>query len=328
MVNLSIVIPVFNEQEILPSLFENLSHELKYLKKELHSPDVMNDATIEVLFINDGSRDDSFAIIKSYVETHSYYRIINLSRNFGHQAAVSAGLKSARGQAVVVMDADLQDPPALIKDMVKQWKKGYHVVYAVRRKRQTKLMKNMAYKLYYKMKALMSDYPVQKDSGDFSLLDRKVVDIINQLPEKDRYMRGLRAWVGFRQVNLEYDRMDRKKGKSKYSFSGLVKLAFQGITSTSVKPLFISGLFSILSILIVWGIIIFAVMSKFYIPDKMMPRGWTSLMVTIAFLSGCQLVSIWLLSLYMAKIYREALSRPAYIIEYDSLAQDKAEAES
>lgn len=322
MIALSIVIPVYNEQETLPFLYECLNKELTSIKKELVVKGHQNDNLgIEVLFINDGSTDNSRSILESIVTTNDAYRYINLSRNFGHQSAVSAGMQSARGKAIVIMDGDLQDPPELIKDMVRKWKQGFDVIYAVRRKRQASLLKNFAYKAYYKIKALISDYPVQKDSGDFSLLDKKVIDIINKLPEKDRYVRGLRAWVGFKQASLEYDRVERKSGKSKYSFFGLLKLASQGITSTSVKPLFLSGALSILSVLIIIGIILFALLSKFYIPYNQMPKGWTSLMITIAFLSGCQLISIWLLSLYIAKLYREVLSRPTYIIEYDSLTE-------
>lgn len=318
MISLSIVIPIYNEQETLPFLCECLNNEFDGIKKGLLGQD---SPKVEVLFINDGSTDNSRHILESIVKTNNVYRCINLSRNFGHQAAVSAGIQYARGKAVVIMDGDLQDPPELIKDLIKKWKQGFDVVYAVRRKREARFFKNVAYKMYYRMKSLLSDYPVQRDSGDFSLLDRKVVDIINKLPEKDRYIRGLRAWVGFKQVGLEYDRIERKIGKSKYSFSGLVKLAFQGITTTSVKPLFLSGLLSILSILIIAGVILFALFSKIYIPYDQMPKGWTSLMITIAFLSGCQLTAIWILSLYIARLYKEVLSRPTYVVEYDSLAE-------
>jgi len=321
-----VVIPIYNEQETIPLLYERLNNEIDSIKKELGGQGLLKkDPTIEILFVNDGSTDGSRAILESIVQADSRYRYISLSRNFGHQAAVSAGIQSSRGKAVVIMDGDLQDPPELIKELIKKQKQGFDVVYAVRRKRKAKFFKNISYKLYYRIKSAMSDYPVQSDAGDFSLLDRKVVDVINKLPEKERYMRGLRAWVGFRQTSLEYDRPEREIGKSKYSFSSLARLAFQGITSTSVKPLFISGVLSIISILVVAGIIFFALFSKIYIPLDQMPKGWTSLMITVAFLSGCQLVSIWLLSLYIAKLYRETLSRPTYIIERDSLNADQKE---
>ena len=193
MITLSIVIPIYNEQETLPFLCERLNKELSDIKKELGIHDLPGSVSqVEILFINDGSTDHSLSIIESMAKGHGLYRYINLSRNFGHQAAVSAGIQFARGKVVIIMDGDLQDPPELIKEMIKRWKQGFDVVYAVRRKRQAKFLKNIAYKLYYKMKASISDYPAQRDSGDFSLLDRKVVDIINKLPEKDRYMRGLR----------------------------------------------------------------------------------------------------------------------------------------
>lgn len=324
MITLSIVIPVYNEQETLPLLCKSLNAEINGITDALDGQGVLKTTPqIEILFINDGSTDDSCSIIESMVQTNDMYRHIRLSRNFGHQAAVSAGIQSARGKVVIVMDGDLQDPPELIKELIKKWKQGFNVVYAVRRKRQAKMLKNVAYKTYYKIKSLISDYPVQSDSGDFSLLDRKVVDIINKLPEKERYMRGLRSWVGFKQTSLEYDRPARGSGKTKYSLLALAKLAFQGITSTSSKPLFLSGLLSALSFLFIGGIILFVLVSKIYLPYDQMPRGWASLMGTIAFLAGCQLMSTWLLSLYIARLYREVLSRPTYIVEYDSLAGEQ-----
>lgn len=319
MISLSIVIPIYNEQETLPLLCARLDSQLDAINEELKERYLSG---IEIIFVDDGSTDNSRGIMASIVNNNNIYRCINLSRNFGHQAAVSAGIQYARGNMVVVMDGDLQDPPELIKDMVSKWKQGFDVVYAVRKKRETTFFKNFAYRAYYRIKSLLSDYPIQRDSGDFSLLDRKIVDIINKLPEKDRYMRGLRAWIGFRQISLEYDRTDRRVGKSKYSFSGLIKLAFHGITTTSVKPLFLSGLLGVLSLLMIAGIILFTLFSKIYIPYDQMPKGWTSIMITIAFLSGCQLTSIWVLSLYVARLYKEVLSRPAYVVEYDSLIKN------
>ncbi|MBN3040109.1 MAG: glycosyltransferase family 2 protein [Candidatus Omnitrophica bacterium] len=322
MITLSIVIPVYNEEESLPFLFPRLNEVIDELKQESGFKNLLSkEPQIEVLFVNDGSIDNTQSILESLAINDASYRYINLSRNFGHQAAVSAGIKYARGKAVVIMDGDLQDPPELIKDMVAKWKEGAKVVYAVRRKREGNFFKKLSYKIYYRLNSFISDYPVQKDSGDFSLLDRKVVDAINKLPEKSRYLRGLRAWVGFKQARIEYDREERGKGLSKYSFISLVKLAFMGITSTSVKPLFLSGLFSLVSLIVVIGIIFYVLFAKLYLPDDLMPKGWSSIMITVAFLSGLQLVSIWLLSLYIANMYKETLSRPTYIVDYDSALQ-------
>ncbi len=320
MIALSIVIPIYNEQETLTNLFDRLNHELDNIRQELRSiQKLQGTVTIEILFIDDGSTDNSRQIVSSVVANNSIYRQINLSRNFGHQAAVAAGFKFARGQAIVIMDGDLQDPPELIKHLVSIWNQGFKVVYAQRRTRQAPLMINAAYKLYYKIISALSDSPVQPDSGDFSLLDRTVVDVINQLPEKERYMRGLRAWVGFRQTSLEYDRPQRKTGKTKYSLAKLMTLATQGLTSTTVKPLFVSGILTIMSIVFISSIGLYAILGKWIVPENRMPAGWTSLIATISIVGFGQLMSTWLLSLYIARLFREVISRPTYIVENDSL---------
>lgn len=320
MIEISVVIPVFNEEEVLPVLYKKLNSLIPRLINELnHYKPQKDDKEVEIIFIDDGSKDSSLAIIKSFVATNNLYRVISLSRNFGHQAAITAGIFHSRGKAVVIMDCDLQDPPELIINMIEKWYEGFDIVYGVRKKRKARFLKNLAYKLYYRMNYFISDFKIQIDSGDFSLLSRKVVDIINSLPEKERYIRGLRAWVGFKQCSLEYEREDRKFGKSKYSLLSLTRLAFRGIISTSTKPLFISGFLSFIAILGVLGLFIFIIISKVTIPQDLMPKGWTSLMLTIVVLNGFQLFSIWLLSIYIARIHREILSRPSYIIKYDSL---------
>ena len=320
MIALSIVIPIYNEQETLTNLFDRLNHELDNIRQELRSaPRLQGTVTIEILFIDDGSTDNSRQIVSSVVANNSIYRQINLSRNFGHQAAVAAGFNFARGQAIVIMDGDLQDPPELIKHLVSLWNQGFKVVYAQRRTRQAPLMINAAYKLYYKIISALSDSPVQPDSGDFSILDRTVVDVINQLPEKERYMRGLRAWVGFRQTSLEYDRPKRKTGNTKYSLAKLLTLATQGLTSTTVKPLFVSGILTIMSIVFISSIGLYAILGKWIVPENRMPPGWTSLIATISIVGFGQLMSTWLLSLYIARLFREVISRPTYIVENDSL---------
>lgn len=323
MIALSIVIPIYNEQETLLDLVDCINSELDNIREALRSvQSLQGTATVEILFVDDGSTDDSRQMIGSFVASNSIYRQINLSRNFGHQAAVAAGYKFARGQAVVIMDGDLQDPPELIKQLISKWNQGFCVVYALRRTRQASLIMNTAYRLYYKIISVLSDSPVQADTGDFSLLDRTVVDIINQLPEKERYMRGLRAWVGFRQTSLEYDRPERKAGKTKYSMARLVELAVQGLTSTTVKPLFLSGILTFISIVLISAISLYALLARWVVPEDRMPVGWTSLITTISVVGFAQLVSTWLLSVYIARLFREVISRPTYIVENDSLTKD------
>ena len=317
MIALTIVIPVYNEEKTLPSLYERLLNLLPAVKLQLENSE-NSGSGVEILFVNDGSRDDTESILQSIVQSRSDFRYISFSRNFGHQAAVLAGLRFARGEWIPVMDADLQDPPELIMDMLKSAREGFDVVYAVRRTRETTWYKNFSYKLYYILNSLISDQPVHKDSGDFSLVSRRVVDIINKMPEKEIYIRGLRAWVGFRQTSLPYDRKDREHGESKYSFKSLVKLAFRGILSTSTKPLLLSGCLTIVSILLVLGIILYVLIPKLFLVSSI-PKGWASVMITMCLLSGFQLLSLWMLSLYVAKVYREVLGRPTFIVEKDSL---------
>lgn len=320
------VIPLFNEKEMLPHLYVRLNKVLPEIRKKILSFPVLDrEPSIEILFVNDGSTDNSGQFLQTIARATPPYifRYVNLSRNFGHQAAISAGLYSARGDAVVIMDCDLQDPPELIIDMLQKWQDGFDVVYAVRQKRESRLFKNISYRLYYRLNSLISDFPVQKDSGDFCLLDRKVVNAINSLPEKEKYVRGLRAWVGYKQTDILYERQGRRSGTSKYSLFSLFKLAFMGILSTSVKPLFLSGLFCSISILFILGIIVFSAASKMLLPESLMPKGWTSIMITISSLNALQLISIWFLSLYIARMYREVLRRPTYLIAYDSLKKEQ-----
>jgi len=323
---LSLVVPVFNEEETVGLFCEKIQSLVpKYKECLSHGGKEVPEKWLEVLFINDGSEDKTQQILDQQALNHKYIRCITFSRNFGHQAAVSAGISHTRGNAVVVMDVDLQDPPELIMDMIKKWREGYKVVYAIHRKRQAPFILNLSYRLYYMINSIISDYPVHRDSGDFCLLDRKVVNVINELPEKDRYMRGLRTWVGFKQIGVQHDRKSRELGHSKYSLISLVKLAFQGVLSTSVKPLFLSGVFSVVALLLILGMVIFVISSKMMLSENVMPAGWTSTMITILVFSGAQLLSIWLLSLYISRIYRETISRPTYVIEKDSLGIENAE---
>ena len=223
---LSVVIPLFNEEENVVALWDRLRAVLE----SLGSP-------FEVLFVDDGSRDATPHMVDGLHAEDERVVVIHLSRNFGHQAAISAGLEHALGQAVVVMDGDLQDPPELIPELLGLWRGGYEVIYAVRRSRQEGIFKRLGYRAFYRLLGLISDLEIPLDSGDFCLMDRRVVDILNRLPERCRFVRGLRSFLGFRQVGLDYDRPAREAGRPKYTLRKLSALAIDGLVSFSSAPL-------------------------------------------------------------------------------------------
>ena len=241
-------------------------------------------------------------------------KVLSFSRNFGHQAAVTAGLKEATGDAIIIIDADMQDPPELIKDMVKLWEEGNDVVYAVRQKRKGESMfKVLSAKMFYKILYSLSDVDIPRDTGDFRLADKKVVDVINALPEHNKYLRGLFSWVGFKQEPLKYTREERIAGKTKYPLKKMLKLAYDGIISFSSKPLKIIGIIGILSIIVSFIILVYAIFSYIFKLNNLVP-GWSSIMVSISFFAGVQLLSLWIISEYISRIHDETRNRPQYII--------------
>ena len=305
MKKISVVIPMYYEEEVANECYSRTSKILKQL----------NNFEYEIVFVNDGSKDRTLEILENIAEVDKNVKVISLSRNFGHQAAVTCGLKYTTGDAVVIMDADMQDPPEVITDMINLWESGNEVIYAKRKSRdgETKF-KLFTAKMFYKILNSLSDVEIPKDTGDFRLADRKVVDVINSLPEHNKFLRGLFSWVGFKQVPLEYERKERFAGKTKYPLKKMLKLASDGITSFSTKPLKILGVLGAISIAISILLLIYALISYIFNLNQLMP-GWTSLMVTITFLGGMQLLSIWLISEYIGKIYDEAKGRPEYIID-------------
>lgn len=305
MKKISVVIPMYYEEEVANECYNRTSKILKQL----------NNFEYEIVFVNDGSKDRTLEILENIAEVDKNVKVISLSRNFGHQAAVTCGLKYTTGDAVVIMDADMQDPPEVITDMINLWESGNEVIYAKRKSRdgETKF-KLFTAKMFYKILNSLSDVEIPKDTGDFRLADRKVVDVINSLPEHNKFLRGLFSWVGFKQVPLEYERKERFAGKTKYPLKKMLKLASDGITSFSTKPLKILGVLGAISIAISILLLIYALISYIFNLNQLMP-GWTSLMVTITFLGGMQLLSIWLISEYIGKIYDEAKGRPEYIID-------------
>ena len=305
MKKISVVIPMYFEEDVVNECYNRTKEVLNKLSSYEH----------EIIFINDGSKDKTLELLEKISQNDNNVKIISFSRNFGHQAAVTAGLKFTTGDAVVIMDADMQDPPEVIEEMVKLWEEGNEVIYAKRKVREGETkFKLFTAKMFYKMLNSLSDTEIPKDTGDFRLADKKVIEVINQLPEHNKFLRGLFSWVGFKQIPLEYERKERFAGKTKYPLKKMIKLALDGITSFSTKPLKILGVLGIFSVLISFIILIYALISFAFNLNHLTP-GWTSLMVTITFLGGIQLLSIWLISEYVGRIYDESKGRPEYIID-------------
>ncbi len=305
MKKISVVIPMYFEEKVVNECYNRTKNVLNKLSSYEY----------EIMFINDGSQDKTLELLEKIAKNDNNVKVLSFSRNFGHQAAVTAGLKFTTGDAAVIMDADMQDPPEVIEEMVKLWEEGNEVIYAKRKVREGETkFKLFTAKMFYKMLNSLSDTEIPKDTGDFRLADRKVVDIINQLPEHNKFLRGLFSWVGFKQIPLEYERKERFAGKTKYPLKKMLKLALDGITSFSTKPLKILGVLGIFSVLISFIILIYALISFAFNLNQLTP-GWTSLMVTMTFLGGVQLLSIWLISEYIGRIYDESKGRPEYIID-------------
>jgi dolichol-phosphate mannosyltransferase len=301
-VMLSVVIPVFNESATVEALFASLRERL----------DALGDS-YEVLFVDDGSRDGTGDMIDDITRRDPRFRAVHFSRNFGHQAAVTAGLHFARGRAVVVMDADLQDPPELLAAMVARWKQGYHVVYAQRVKRHAEgpLKRGIAY-VYYRLLRRLTDVDIPTDTGDFCLMDRRVVDMLNRMPERNRYLRGLRAWLGFRQTAVEFERPPRYAGEPKYTFWKSLGLGVNGIVGFSKVPLRFATYLGI--VVSAFSVVLAAWATYQRIVGGDTVRGWASTVVIMLFLGGVQLLMIGIVGEYLSRIYDEVKQRPLYVI--------------
>ncbi|MEZ5569863.1 MAG: glycosyltransferase family 2 protein [Halioglobus sp.] len=302
---LSLVLPVYNESTVLPLLFTRLAS----LQRDIPGLD-------EIIFVDDGSTDDSFARLLEAADSHSGWRVLRLSRNFGQQVALLAGMQHAQGDAVVLLDSDLQDPPELIGDMVALWHQGWDVVYGVRRSRHGESWaKRVSSKLFYRMLSALSDIDIPLDAGDFRLMDRKVVRVINQLGEHRPYVRGLVAWAGFRQTQLLFDRPGRQGGKSSYRLPQMLRLSVDAIVGFSSAPL---RLITRLGMLVVAMALVYsAVVLGLWLNDINVP-GWTSMMLVILFLGAVQLISLGVIGEYLANLTQESKGRPRYVIAFDS----------
>jgi dolichol-phosphate mannosyltransferase len=297
-----VIVPVLNEERNIPELVARLHAALGASKT----------CEYEIVFVNDGSTDRTPAILRALHAVDPRVKSIHLARNFGHQTAISAGLRAAGGDAVVVMDGDLQDAPEVIPEFVARWREGYHVVYAIRARREASGLKRIAYKTFYRMLTVISQIDIPPDSGDFSLMDRRVVDEINRMPERARFIRGMRRWVGFRQVGVDVSRGARHAGAAKYTYARLVRLAFDGFFGFSSRPLQLASVCGLVVSAVAMALAVTLVLLRVFHGIPL--QGWTSLMVTVLFLGGVQLISLGILGEYVGRIYDEVRGRPPYVV--------------
>lgn len=311
---LSVVAPVFNEEAILHELYRRLTA-------------VLDGAGLdwELVLVNDGSRDRSLEIMRELHAADARVKVVNFARNFGHQVAITAGTDYAQGQAVVIIDADLQDPPEVILDLLAKWREGYEVVYAVRSERKGETwFKEFTAKAFYRIIYKITDINIPMDTGDFRLMDRKVVEALKTMREKHRFMRGMSVWVGFRQTGVEYVRAERYAGETKYPLKKMLKFALDGITSFSYFPLQLATYIGfIVAAISVAGIVVTIVLRltgshAFY--------GQATTLVSVLFLGGVQLISLGIIGEYLGRIYDEAKGRPLYIV-HDALGFDEQASE-
>lgn len=305
MKKVSVVIPMYYEEEVANECYKKMTEVLSNIKGYEY----------EIICVNDGSKDKTLEILEKIALKDRHVKIISFARNFGHQCAVTAGLKYVTGDAIVIIDADLQDPPELIPEMLKLWEEGNEVVYGKRKTRDGEsAFKLFTAKMFYKTLNALSDVDIPKDTGDFRLVDKKVVDVMNSLPEHNKFLRGLWGWIGFKQVPYEYERKERFAGKTKYPLKKMLKLASDGIIGFSNKPLKMVGGLGAISIFLSFIILVYSILSYVFKWNNLI-SGWASIMVAITFFAGVQLLSIWVISEYIGRIYDETKQRPQYIID-------------
>ena len=300
--DISVIIPVYNEAQNLKVLYERLVNSVTAISN-----------SYEFIFVNDGSKDDSLSILKSFAQQNSQVRYIDFSKNFGHQLAVFAGLEHAKGNAIVIIDADLQDPPELIKDLYTKLQQGYDVVYAQREHRAGESWhKLVTAKLFYRLINHLSEVSIPMDTGDFRIFTKRINEIIISMPERNKFLRGQIAWTGFNQSSVLYKREERFSGKTNYSYSKMIAFAFDGITSFSNLPLRMATYFGFIVSLISFFFILYTFYQKYINHDTV--QGWSSLMVSILFIGGVQLLCLGIIGEYLGRIMDNVKQRPLYIV--------------
>ena len=299
----SVIIPAYNEQEVINETYKRLTNVMTGMGE-----------SYELIFINDGSSDETALLIAEFCKRDPSVRLINFTRNFGHMSAISAGMEHSRGQAIFVIDADMQDPPEIFPEMAEKWKEGYHVIYGRRIKRKgDSIFKKWTAKIFYRFLRLMTSVDLPSDTGDFRLIDRKVCDAVNKLPEKSRYIRGLVSWVGFKQIPVDYEREERFAGVTKYPLRKMIKFAMDAITSFSYKPLKLATMLGFFISVLSFIYILFIFYQRF-VTHQAIP-GWASTVAPILFIQGIILMIMGLMGEYIGRIYTELQNRPNYIIQ-------------
>lgn len=298
---LSVVIPVYNEEQTLPELYRRLTGVLEPLGEH------------ELVLVDDGSADSSWLIMNELAQTDASVRPLRLSRNFGHQAAITAGLDASRGDAVVILDGDLQDPPELIPELVARWRDGYDVVYAVRDTRAGEPRWRLAaISVFYKLLRRFSGDDIPENVGDFRLLSRRVVEALSSMPERTRFLRGMTSWVGFPQTGVGYHREERYAGESKYPLRKLLRLALDGITSFSAVPMQLVAWLGFVLVGFCVAVLAWTIYTRLFTDQA--PQGWTSLLAVVLLLGGVQLLSLGIIGQYIARIFEETKQRPLYFV--------------
>ncbi|MBE7063051.1 MAG: glycosyltransferase family 2 protein [Clostridia bacterium] len=308
---ISVIVPLYNEEEVIEESYRRLTAVMQSLNEDY-----------ELILINDGSRDRTASLAAALCEKDRHVRLICFSRNFGHQIAITAGMDYAAGDAVVIIDADLQDPPELIPKMVEKWREGYHVVYGKRTRRQGEtIFKKVTAKLFYRFLKRMTQVDIPTDTGDFRLIDRKVCDAMKKLGERNRYVRGLVSWVGFKQYALEYVRDERFAGETKYPLKKMLKLAMDGISSFSYKPLKLATLVGFVLSGLSFLYLLIVLIQK--LCGFAMVRGWASILAVQLFFNGVMLIMLGIIGSYIGRIYEEAKGRPLYIVQEEIGFEDR-----
>jgi dolichol-phosphate mannosyltransferase len=305
---ISVIVPCYNEEEVLPELYDRLSREAQGWGTDY-----------EVILVDDGSVDRTWDIINELHAADPRWKAIRLGRNFGHQTALRAGLHAVRGNAVAILDADLQDPPEVLRDFLLKWSQGYDVVYGVRTKRKEGLLQRSAYHLFYRLLAFLAEMDVPLEAGDFSLMDRRVVEILKRMQERKPYLRGLRSWVGYRQYAFEYERQHRAAGRTKYNFKRLFGLAIDGILSTSIVPLRLATLLGATVSCVAFLGAVFTLALKLFpgafrwLGMEAIP-GTATVVISVLFIGGVQLLCLGIFGEYLGRIFENVKARPLWTV--------------